>query len=299
MSKQQVTNNNEQTTNKEQSLTNNQQCTLNNDNNSNNNNNKYSTRMEIVALRDIDQGDELTHAYVDLVQDKTTRQTHLQQLHGFLCTCRRCQGHVTVHLPTVPPDNLYEWIVQQRNPCLGTKDSIDLQQQQQQHNLVPWSVDEALCNYGACAGDPATVMTQARLCLQESQQHMASNNIDKEIATLRHALTLLDTTAPPLSKDLYQVRGALLSALLVLAARELDSDQQEPILQEARDTCLAMVAFLTVALPENHPLLGLQLFTLGDLTEDKTVHAWARHVLRTSHGKHHDLVRRLDDILES
>lgn len=265
------------------------------------NKNNYSTRMEIVALRDIDREEELTHSYVDLVQDKITRQTHLQQLHGFHCTCRRCQGEVIIHLPQVPPDHLYTWIVQQRNPCSRINNRNT--DQVPSHTLVPWSVDDALWNYGDCAGDLETVTTHARRALQESQQHMASNNINQELVTLRQALTGLASTAPPFSRDLYQVRGAFLSALLVAAAAtsDLDNDKQqhERILQEARETCRAMVAFLVVALPENHPLLGLQLFTLGDLTEDQTIHAWARQVLRTSHGTHHDLVRRLDDILES
>jgi hypothetical protein len=247
-----------------------------------------STALEIVALRDIEKDEELTHSYVDLVQDTATRREHLQHLHGFVCDCTRCQGLVCVKLLKIVPSHVYEWLIQHRNPTLSN--ALD-------EGMISISINEALHSYGG--GLPCTsTLEKGRQLLQEAQQYMAADEVDAELSTLKVAVKILEKL-PPLSRDLYQARGALLSSLLVHVASCESEQQREHFLQEARVQCLAMVAFLTVALPENHPLLGLQLFTLGDLKEDASIYKWARDVLRVSHGKSHDLVRRLDDILLS
>jgi hypothetical protein len=126
---------------------------------------------------------------------------------------------------------------------------------------------------------------------------MANDDLISEMAALEEAVRLLSLHMPPLSRELYQVRGAYLSSLLANMA-----DGTALKRQEAQETCAAMVAFLAVALPRHHPLLGLQLYTLGDLlamsldngNESIKYHVWARRVLMISHGKQHDLVQRLD-----
>jgi hypothetical protein len=190
-------------------------------------------------------------------------------------------------------------------------DSIESSGSGSQRELISISIDEALLCYGGrsdSCGPNDTSATgsrenqQVQQLLLESRRQFAVNNIAGEVSALQDALKAITCPAPPpLSRDLYQLRGKLLSSLLVLTSdmtgNECDAHQAAQALQESADTCRAMVAFLLVTLPPNHPLLGLQLFTLGDLTGDRSFHRWARRILRISHGPSHDLVRRLDTII--
>jgi hypothetical protein len=86
--------------------------------------------------------------------------------------------------------------------------------------------------------------------------------------------------------------------------------------------CEHIVSFLVISLSHvtNHPLLGLQLYTLGDLylaaadigsderegtsnlnLHDKAMRAytWARDVMLVTHGLNNDMVRTLEENIRS
>jgi hypothetical protein len=242
------------------------------------------TTMEIVSLvNTIDVGDELTHSYVELVQDTETRQAHLQQLHGFSCSCARCMGRVFVDLPaTVSREDgwsgLYDWMLQHQLSLRDrpvSKQDVELQS-------IP--IDKALDSFGG-QNSPETV-EEARQLMLEAHRFLQEDDNDAERSKLLHAVSLL-TPQQPLSLDLYQARGAYLSCLIA-----------QGNFAEAATQCRAIVAFLATVLPSNHPLLGLQLFTLGDLTGISIYHRWARSVLQISLGQENMLVKRLDEVLQ-
>jgi len=88
---------------------------------------------------------------------------------------------------------------------------------------------------------------------------MANDDIEADLSLLSEAIELLlTTTHETFSLDMYQVRCQRLSSWIV--AQQLD---------EALRDCRHVVAVLGLALSHisSHPLLGLQLFTLGDLYE--------------------------------
>ena len=75
---------------------------------------------------------------------------------------------------------------------------------------------------------------------------------------------------------------------------------------EAMIECEHIVAYLCLALNHvpNHSLLGLQLFTLGDVyeaqgkqNEARTTYTWARKVLRVSQDNDSDMVALLNEKL--
>lgn len=291
--------------------------------------------MEIVALRDIKSGEELTHSYVDLVHDTSTRQQHLQQLHGFVCDCVRCsygQGASiianapTVRLPvTIPNDTeenrhnlLYDWIIQNHNPTSTTSGTTFTNDKLGESvDFITLSIDEAIESYGIMQDQQQQkddTLQQAQELQRQARQHMANDDLQAEMKTLQDAIIVLQQqhSISPLSRDLYQVRGAYLSSLLaaVAGAEEQEPSANDILRAAAQEQCLAMVAFLSVALPQYHPLLGLQLFTLGDLLSGnddlisksitgRSIYKWARVVLRISHSQDHELVRRLDALLQA
>ena len=98
-----------------------------------------------------------------------------------------------------------------------------------------------------------------------------------------------------LSKDLYQILCQELSCLIVT--------QQ---CKEALEVCTRIVAILCLALHKipKHPLLGLQLFTLGDLYQENgqicrasVIYRWAFDVLLISQGQASDMVQMLREKL--
>lgn len=251
-----------------------------------------STTMELVALRNIEAGEELWHSYVDLVS--ATRQEQLQQLHGFTCQCTRCCGKIKISVsPSLNTDDaFYESVVQhqRQQSLLGTNEgTLDCQV-----DRVTLPIDDAL-DYTILPDDQSAsdtgLLSLGRELMQQAQLHMRNDDYEAERITLERAVNILKQMGRPFSRDLYQARGMYLSSLLIAASA---AEEQEYLQQEAGRVCRAMVAFLAIALPPNHPLLGLQLYTLGDLTQSDDMHEWALRVLRVSHGSQHDYVRRLE-----
>ena len=136
---------------------------------------------------------------------------------------------------------------------------------------------------------------------------MVTNNLEGELACLNEGVEILESVLLkisgvngnlPLSLDLYKARCTRLGALIV-AGGELYSRQ-------AMAECEHIVAYLCLALKHvpNHSLLGLQLFTLGDIYEangerEKAVatYTWARKILRISQGNNCDMVLLLNEKL--
>lgn len=74
----------------------------------------------------------------------------------------------------------------------------------------------------------------------------------------------------------------------------------------ALEECSYLVSFLCLVYRRIplHPLLGLQLFTLGDLLhatgdEEKAmkIYSWSKEILKSTHGAKSDLSIRLDSLL--
>ena len=137
----------------------------------------------------------------------------------------------------------------------------------------------------------------------QAKQYMAMDNLEGELQSLRQCVGILSqllqaTRSHETCLELYQVRGDLLGSLLL--AGETESAIVE---------CEYVVAFLVSILCDqdashcpNHPILGLQLFTLGDLYsavgwEDNAqkIFAWARTILMVSHGNESKMVQLLRD----
>jgi hypothetical protein len=287
------------------------------------------TILQMVAIRDIPPGVELTHSYVDLSHDTTTRQETLYRIHGFICDCRRCQGQITVKLPRIivnkDYDSFYHWILMQYNPLIPNvthphKNHDHQLDDQDDPTTISLSLDDAISSYHGVdstnLSSPSATGHEIESIIKDllhPSQHIGQSLAD-EISSLRTILSflILDSNQSPLSQQLYQIRGKLVSALLALDASSRWSPHSLDILdtlspceetkrysEEICQHCQAMVAFLCIVMPPNHPLLGLQLFTLGDLTGNRDMYRWARHILRISHGPQHDLVCQLDQRLST
>ena len=259
--------------------------------------------MEIVASRDIDKGEELTHSYVELVSPRDSRRASLKEIFGFDCHCEKCgtseDAKFRISLPnhhaSLSPIELSQWILQKYNPsisnCKGDNNSTVTLVDQETIFETPNLKNS---NYKAIVDVSNAKQQQAQYC-------MVTNNLEGELACLNEAVQILETTLakisedngdPPLSLDLYKARCTRLGALIVAGG------------EGAMTECEHIVAYLCLALKHvpNHSLLGLQLFTLGDIYEANgerekaaATYTWARKILRISQGNNCDMVLLLNE----
>lgn len=257
--------------------------------------------MEIVACRKIQSDEELTHSYVELVAMTEQRQEQLQGIYGFTCKCPRCQGHCTVQLPRELREpnlamDLTMWLLQRHNPYFKSNKGKTA-------SLTQVAIEEV--ELDAAIRVPLSDINNALLSTvetlrQQAKQHMTSDNVEGELQCLEQAVSLLlSCGGSSLSRELYRVRGDLLGAYIVAGN-----------VPRALAECQHVVAFLCVALVHvpNHPLLGLQLFALGDLLEAslqegggggeaQCIYEWASQILTVSQGRDSEMVRLLNDKL--
>jgi hypothetical protein len=251
--------------------------------------------MEIVAGRDIKKGEELTHSYVEMVCPTSSRQAKLKALYGFDCGCPRCcpgkANHFLFHLPesymAMKPSELIQWILRHHNPCIV----------QSQESLVGFDQETIL--------RPLTdhrAKESSRKFLDMARHSLINGSVQDELDALEQAIKVLEEAArseepSPLyalcSPQLYSARGDRLGTLIVVGD-----------IGQAICECENIVAFLCLALGHfcNHAMLGLQLFTLGDLYEAggyvsqaKLVYRWAYKILLVSHGPRSDITKLLVD----
>ena len=262
---------------------------------------RYTDRgvLEIVAARNIAESEELTHSYVELVAPTRKRQDHLQHVYGFSCQCSRCRGD-KVSLPldykSMHREKLIGWILDRYNPNPTTSQRSPDESMGRASKVIEVSLDYLLQPdlIDDCAIQRASVLQQ------QAKLAMAHDDISAELFHLTQAVDLLQGHPPNgeqlFSLELYQVLCQRLSSSLI-AAEGLD----ETVLD-----CRHIVAILCLAFSQtpNHPLLGLQLFTLGDLYQaiqqtDRAniVYQWALDTLIISQGPDSDMVQMLREKL--
>lgn len=237
-------------------------------------------QLEIVACKDISSGEELVHSYVDLVLPTETRRNRLRDTHGFICECIRCAGQCTVELPR----DRQSWMLWPTKERLGEIPSSTPTQQ--------IDIEEAI---GGRSGEAEhlQIVNTSRMLQDQATRAMVNGNNDLEIQLLQQAVGvfLLSGGFSPFHNELYTARCAYFSALL--ANGKID---------EGIEQCEHIVSSLSVCLGnvKHHPLLGLQLYTLGDLCSgggcgQKAANAyrWAYEIMSVSHGAQDPMVQAL------
>lgn len=269
--------------------------------------------MEIIAAQDIPRGKELTHSYVELVSSTTSRISNLRDMYGFDCHCPRCCrndvnditsinniNEFRIWLPkkyrSLSSTELTRWILLNYNPAISnemltnlTKDESHLISFDQEFFLQPLNKNK-------------TTIEAIKIKQQQAKYFMMNGDLKNELSSLKEVVQILESLVSaseellPLSLELYQARCDRLGSLIV-AGRQDNSI-------EALIECEHIVSFLCLALNHfpNHSLLGLQLFTLGDLYDadgegDKAqdTYIWARRTLQISQGHNSEMVILLNE----
>lgn len=265
--------------------------------------------LEIVACKDILSGEELCHSYVDLALCTQERQTRLLDTHGFVCECTRCKkGGCFLELPANRQD--WElWPLKNGFRVHGGNDADETIPR-----LVKVDIDDAMTGcHGLSKPELEHINQLSRRWQQQANECMIQGDAPGELQSLQQATALYTSRGnvwlSPFYGQLYSVQCSYLSALFANGQ-----------FHEALEQCEHIVSFLAVAFShvQNHPLLGLQLYTLGDLysgaiamgggslTEEvkwssdrkaKLAYAWAMKVMIVTHGANDPMVKTLEDNL--
>jgi hypothetical protein len=273
----------------------------------------HSPILQIIACKDIIVGEELCHSYVDLALTTKARQYRLFETHGFMCDCKRCvAGGCYIDLPK----NRSDWDLWPLKNGLITVDGqgafID---DPGSPSLIKIQLDDAMiASNGYSESELHTMNYQSDVLRQKARQSMIDDDTAGELQNLKDAIEIYSNKRndskwlSPFIFELYSLRCEYLSALLANGQ-----------ILDALEQCEHIVSFLTVAFSHVgcHPLLGLQLFTLGDLysgvslsaerssVEDvgcytmkaKASFLWARQVMIVTHGESDPMVKTLNDNL--
>lgn len=123
-----------------------------------------------------------------------------------------------------------------------------------------------------------------------------SEDAQEECDLLESALFIQSRCLHELHREMYRTAGNALNLSLVLRR-----------IPDAIRHCLHLIKFQRAAYGQNayHPLLGLQLYTLGDLytyeekwSEAMLVLTEALEILRVTHGTQSEFVRGLAEMVE-
>eukprot|EP01042_Synura_sphagnicola_P001305 gene1305-1484_t len=257
--------------------------------------------LKIRSLGHIDEGRELTHAYVDCCLPREERRRLLWANYGFLCDCNRCLGIDFIPVPyaqlvrilsppTPLPANGISSFPSSSSLSHALKPGLE-EDRESPPPSSPWpesagpdlfllrrllalnpmpypchapeerlgpllSSDQVIEYQIATQSEYREALERTALLWNQIRQEQAEDRraVDSEVDLLQQILTILLRVCGPLHTSVYSARGALMTACLLSGSNE-----------EALRQCAHVVAFLVVVLHQIpfHPLLGLQLFTLG------------------------------------
>jgi SET and MYND domain-containing protein len=196
-------------------------------------------------------GEELTHSYCDTTKPLALRRQHLQQTHGFFCTCFRCT-------------------------------------EQAEAATAAWTEDEE--RLSKSLSNAASRPLELRALLP--QLCSSSSSVIRQHALVERLSTDKNS---PFEYGRYQTKCRALEEALI------DGNVEAAVAACEQVVCSLALFFSHL---DFHPLLGLQLFTLGDLyracegreQEAAPIYAWCKEVLSYTHARiGSDLLQKLEE----
>ena len=137
--------------------------------------------MAIVALRDIKEGGELTHSYVDIAKISPVQNDRLWNIHGFEFLCWRCKGGCCVSFPkefiSTLDLPLNDWILTVINPYSSMMDNVTVP------SIISVNIDKIIrsANFSPTGMDLRKSFARAVIASDKKQEeanlHLQTENI--------------------------------------------------------------------------------------------------------------------------
>ncbi|KJE93121.1 hypothetical protein CAOG_03954 [Capsaspora owczarzaki ATCC 30864] len=255
-----------------------------------------SKRQFIRAIRDIRAGEEITHAFTDAASPTVVRKAHLKSLYAFDCNCSRCNDSDAAKeldaelVATRPIDTIPAYFKRFRLERLAGLPSL----LERATRDVPKVSSPA---------DVEALLQASRSWLQEG--------MDPRLPTARAIVLLVTAWAVrqallgDYNLELFESNVKIFGMALLWREEALSERQRDLALVSGLrnvlvDSARHVIRVYQRIYPANHPLLGLQWFSLGDIYSSdndgaraKDAHARALAILTITHGPTNPLVNSL------
>lgn len=227
--------------------------------------------LEVTAIAPIVEGDELCHSYTDCSSPTFQRQQRLRDTYKFTCRCKLCSATMsggesldrslsstTVGSLMTSPLELRRIVsdIKKQNPSVLL--AVDhLLTETSKETPSPPSPDTSsfvtTCP-AVAATPPSELLSKQRDIETKAIQAEATSDIAIVYEEMKELEAALEQYYGPMHQDLYHYRCKMLSTVLLT----------ENFL-EAKDLCAKIVSYLVISMANIpfHPLLAVQLFTLG------------------------------------
>ncbi len=262
--------------------------------------------LRCIALKDMRRGEELTHCYVDATQSTAMRLKSLHIDYGFKCTCQRCIQPSLVlketqtealraklyHLAAEPIDvfTFIGTLTEEQSASIQT-----LVDEMQSRGFAQDALRSEILDLQACVCQEGQDARNAMHCAVNEKNELIGIFLQR-LVDLDRKLKELEDLSGPFCQSLYAVQSkvftevlaeALLIQSLVVEGMNGLADAHNACEKLAVKLCSKMCAYLVLTLRSFpfHPLLGLQLLTLGQLSHDERVLTWALGILRQCNGQ--------------
>jgi SET and MYND domain-containing protein len=251
--------------------------------------------LVIRTLKSLRKGAELTHQYVDVASPLEERQAKLQEMYGFQCRCELCEQ---LRLVAPLPAEMTEAVLATAHG--GKLDMWDVCGiLGGQFGSARRTLDLDVCFRGDNGSSAAKKSLQSARGLRE--QAAALEDLPAELDFMRRALRLQLQHSHWLNLDVIACHAELLS-LTMLDASIAEGHVEASAWKRTGVHCAYLCeAYIRIYGPD-HPMLGLQLCTLGELCLHKidgqqragvAYIACARRILSTTHGKDSSIIQGL------
>ncbi|PWN42295.1 SET domain-containing protein [Ceraceosorus guamensis] len=245
--------------------------------------------MRVVAIKDVEPGQEITTAYVDLSDSYTKRRKTLSCTYSFECRCKICKvgskaSSLSGNAPWVDPrDSVWcpkkcgGWCAAPKEEGTGTS-----------------TIRCPACGASSTI-DPKTLRTtveSAQSKMKEAKEALSALEVDKTITCLRDAVGLLTVQMPPSAYPLLSMLRTACEMFTSIAAR-IDVLERSKSLVRAQSmattladhylveatrlamlVCTGMTVSNGIIFAEGHPTRAIALLTLGKLLISDAVAAF-------------------------
>eukprot|EP01038_Epipyxis_sp_PR26KG_P013139 gene13139-17607_t len=263
--------------------------------------------LKIVALNNITKGEELTHSYVDCTLPSSLRQQRLQDIYHFQCNCNLClvrsfnKNNLNDGAKFMNGMDEFNGLFNEVTQFLMMKNNKKLSYQEAYDIILLRervdSIRQKEKDYNNGSNYYEFVENLKTLVYPTSE--IDSKNILAESSSLRslaHEYYMTDENTVNHNDIKHQAPSELLEKSVAL----LEKIYQPFHFELYKVNCELLTAYLIEGfhLP-NHPLLALQLFTLGDISVQinqieyaKKIYTWTIEMLLITHGENSSLYNR-------
>ena len=252
--------------------------------------NAHGPTMQIRALRNLEQGEEISISYIDLFQSRSARVSELQATKFFTCKCKRCTSSLRSSVDRKlnsflcsDPDctGIYIPVSGIETSNSGLKPLEDEKKQNELDNHTLFECDE--CGGNVDGGIIQKNQTRLHLLLQDAERCYSERQLLPAIKAFETLLTTftteskktnvlkkrtrhkpIDLSKHNIANNVDLIACPLHESILQAHCKLVNLKDAQDKLEDSVKYLKVIVASLEQVLPSFHAEIGVYLYHLGD-----------------------------------